>query len=320
MHIQSSLEDNKLERRLAWLRRITGLSKHISKRRISRFCNRAFYLGRDPATSLKLLAPYHRGLLLHIDTNSWLERWILNQDYYEPELVDFLERCLKPGMVAFDVGANIGCHTLVMANAVAANGRVFAFEPNPAIHQRLRANITLNRFAQVEALPLCLSDHASEETLFAPYENEYNQGLASMHRGNLGPRCQEITVASVTLDDFVGERGLQRLDLLKVDVEGHEFQVLAGARHVLRQFRPVLVLEFSERQWANAGVRPEQVEDYLAGLGYELYVLRATFTTSIAHGLSEECNLVAVPKPQDQPLQRLEARAPAREAEAVTAV
>ena len=54
MHIQSSLEDNKLERRLAWLRRITGLSKHISKRRISRFCNRAFYLGRDPATSLKL--------------------------------------------------------------------------------------------------------------------------------------------------------------------------------------------------------------------------------------------------------------------------
>lgn len=300
MRIQSPLEEKKLENRLKWIRRITGLSKHISKRRISRFCNRAFYLGNDPASSLKLIAPYHRGLLIHIDTNSWLERWILNQDYYEPELVDFLERCLKPGMVACDVGANIGCHTLVMANAVGANGRVFAFEPNPAIHQRLLANISLNRFAQAEVLPLCLSDQARDETLFAPLDSEYNQGLASMHRGNLGPRCQEITVTSVTLDDFVREQGLNRLDLLKVDVEGHEFQVLSGGRQVLERFKPVLVMEFSERQWANASVLPEQAEDYLTKLGYSLYVLRAGFMTSIAHGLSEECNLVAVPNARVQ--------------------
>jgi FkbM family methyltransferase len=317
MNIQSSREEKKLESRLRWIRRIAGLSRHIRKRRISRFCNRAFYLGRDPASSLKLIAPYHRGLLIHIDTNSWLERWILNQDYYEPELVDFLERCLKPGMVALDVGANIGCHTLVMANAVGATGRVFAFEPNPAIHRRLRQNIALNRFAQVEVLPVCLGDHAGDETLFAPLEGEYNQGLASMHRGNLGPRCQEIAVTSVTLDDFVREQGLNRLDLLKVDVEGHEFQVLSGAGQVLRQFRPVLVLEFSERQWANAGVRPEQVEGYFAGLGYALYVLRAGYTTSIAHGLGEECNLVAVPVPEVTEPAPLERPSAQREATAV---
>src|SRR6266850_7755222 len=113
MHIQPSHEEKKLERRLSRIKWITKLSKHVARHKISRFCNRSFYLGNDAQSSLKLIAPYHRGLLLHIDTNSWMERWILNQDYYEREFVQFTERCLKPGMVAFDVGANIGCHTLV---------------------------------------------------------------------------------------------------------------------------------------------------------------------------------------------------------------
>jgi FkbM family methyltransferase len=297
MRIQTATEDQRLETRLTWLKRITGLSKYISKRRISRFCNRAFYLGKDPDSSFKLIAPYHRGLLMHIDTNSWMERWVLNQGYYEPEVIAFLEHCLRPGMVAFDVGANIGCHTLPMANVVGPKGRVFAFEPNPAIHQRLLANIGLNRLTQVEAVAACLSNDSDLQTLFAPLDNEYNQGLSSMHRGNLGQRCQEISVTALTLDDFVSEQNLDQIDLIKIDVEGHEFQVLTGARQVLQQFRPILIMEFSLQQWANAGVKPEQVEDYLAELGYKLFVLRETFITSIEHGLNEECNVIALPQP-----------------------
>jgi FkbM family methyltransferase len=299
MRIHSPAEERALEKRLTWIRRITRLSKHVAKRRISRLCNRIFYLNEDkPDSSLKFITRYHRGLLLHVDTNSWLERWILNQDYYEPELVQFLEHALRPGMVAFDVGANIGCHTLVMAQAVGPSGKVFSFEPHPAIHRRLESNVCLNRLANVELLPISLSDRPGRQTLFAPLDQEYNQGLASMHRSNLGQRCQEITITSSTVDDFVFDRNLQRLDLLKIDVEGHEFQVLTGAREVLRKLRPTLVLEFSERQWANAGSQPEQVEEFLAQLGYNLFVIRDSFISSIEHGVSEECNLLAVPQPQ----------------------
>src|SRR6266496_1746810 len=144
MRIQSPQEEKKLERQLAWIRWVSQLSKYVGKRRRSRFCDRSFYLGGDRRCSLKLVAPYRRGLLLHIDTDSWVERWILNQGCYERELVEFLEAVLRPGMVAVDVGANIGCHTLVMAQAVGTQGRVFAFEPNPAMTERLRANLALN--------------------------------------------------------------------------------------------------------------------------------------------------------------------------------
>src|SRR2546426_8633981 len=200
-------------------------------------------------------------------------------------------------MVAFDVGANVGCHTLVMANAVGATGRVMAFEPNPAIFERLRANLCLNRFTQVETVPLCLSDRAGRQTLFAPLDDDYNQGLASVHRENLDRRSRAIEVRSVTLDDFVSTRALERLDLLKIDVEGHEFQVVRGARQVLQQLRPLLVLEFSERQWENAGVRPCQLEDYLGELGYSLFVLREHSITGLEHGVCQECNLLAIPQP-----------------------
>jgi FkbM family methyltransferase len=308
MRILSSSQDRKLVRHLTRLRWVLKLARYIRKHRISRFCNRFFYLGNTPTSSLKLIAPYHRGLLMHIDTNSWLERWILNRGFYEPELVEFLERCLRPGMVAIDVGANIGCHTLVMATAVGASGRVFAFEPNPATCDRLRANVCLNRLSNVEIVPLCLSNSNRWQTLFAPLGSEYNQGLASMHRGNLGERCLEITVAPITLDAFVHDHKLDRLDVIKIDVEGHEYQVLTGARRVLEEFRPTLVFEFSERQWATAGVRAEELEEYLQELGYGLFVLRDKFTTGIEHGVSEECNLLAVPRPKKEPSRATESR------------
>src|SRR5258706_1696088 len=106
-------------------------------------------------------------------------------------------------MLAFDVGATIGGPALVRAQAVGAGGRVYASEQTPPILERLRANIALNRFENIEVFPLCLSDRAGQETLFVPLDNEYNQGLASMHRPNLGEHCKEVFVTSTTLDEFV---------------------------------------------------------------------------------------------------------------------
>src|SRR5262245_51765588 len=102
MRIHTSLEELRVDRRLRLLRWVGRLTRRLHKRRVSRFCDRWFYTG-TPRTSLQLIAPFHRGLLLHVDTNSWLERWILNRGYYEPEVVSFLDAALRPGMVAMDV-------------------------------------------------------------------------------------------------------------------------------------------------------------------------------------------------------------------------
>ena len=296
LKIHSRTEEKKFVKRLRLARWVLALARLVRGKPVSRLISRFCYFGPDPDDRLQVVAPYHHDLLMHLDVHSWVERKILCTGYFERWVDDFLTRCLKPGYVALDVGANIGCHTLVMASAVGQSGRVLAFEPNPRVFARLQANIRLNRFANVDAFPVALSHQKEQQTLFIPGAANCNQGLASMHRANLDAGCEEVPVVTLTVDEVVQQQKLQRVDLLKVDVEGHEWQVFLGARETLARFRPVLVFEFSERQWRNGGFTPADVEAFMAEQGYELFVMRRGSTTSIRYGVAEECDLLALPK------------------------
>jgi FkbM family methyltransferase len=203
---------------------------------------------------------------------------------------------LKPGYVAIDVGANSGCHTLVMANAVGSKGKVVAFEPNPRMFDRLQANVQLNRFDNVDLCPVALSDQNGIVTLHIPKVGDYNQGLGSIHSANLENASDQIDVPKISLDDWVNQHCPSRIDLIKIDVEGHEMLVFKGAYQTLKNFKPILIFEFSERQWRNAGVATEEVEKLLDDLQYDLYVMRRTITTSIRSGISEEGDILALPR------------------------
>lgn len=296
MKINLRSEEKRFVARLLLIRLVLGLARFVRGKPVTWLIERTCYFGAGKKDRLQIIASYHGHLLMHLDIQSWVERKILCKGYYEPWVSNFIARCLKPGHVALDVGANIGCHTLVMADAVGETGCVLAFEPNPRILQRLHANLQVNRFDRVEVFPLALGDESGEASIFAPAETEPNQGLASMHRSNLGSGCDSVTVRVRMLDDIVRERKLERVDLIKLDVEGHELQVLKGASKTLEQFKPVLVFEFSDRQWRNGGFVPEQVEEWLYALGYELYVLRREFIMSLRHGVPEHGDLLALPR------------------------
>jgi len=266
-----------------------GRSKLIT-RLIERFC----YF--EEGQRLQIIAPYHVNLLMHLDIHSWVERKILSAGYFERWVDIFLDRVLKPGYVAIDVGANSGCHTLVMASAVGGNGKVVAFEPNPRMFNRLKANVKLNRLENVDLCPVALSDQSGIVTLHIPKDGDYNQGLGSIHSANLEEASDQVNVPKISLDDWVDQHYLSRIDLIKIDVEGHEMQVFKGAYQTLKKFKPILIFEFSERQWRNAGVTAEQVEKLLGDLEYDLYVMRRNVTTSIRSGIREEGDVLALPR------------------------
>lgn len=188
------------------------------------------------------------------------DRWRLGYDLFldrvmnrvEPELLH-LRRIAGEGRVALDVGANRGYYSYALSRLFE---RVVAFEPNPTVVSRLRSWGAAN----VQVHNVALSSAAGELELFVPrVDGREQDGWASFDRDNLSG-AEDFRVLRVPvrpLDSF----GLDGVSFVKVDVEGHEPEVLEGAVETLRRCRPVVLIEVKERN-------REEVLRFFAGLGY----------------------------------------------------
>ena len=205
-------------------------------------------------------------------TIQYLPEGNVSRDLYlgqiEHDVVKFLAWYLKPGMVVMDLGANIGIHSLLSAKYVGEHGAVHAFEPTPRTFEQLRANVELNGFTCVQLNQLAVADKSGTSTFYL-----YSQcGMNSMRRQDwVGKPLEQIVVETVSLDEYVQAKNLQRVDLLKIDVEGAELLVLKGARSLLcRQNPPVVVCEFTNKTTRNFGYQAISLRNFLESLGYHL--------------------------------------------------
>ena len=162
---------------------------------------------------------------------------------WEPEVLDLLSRIVKPGYVVYDVGANYGLHSLLMARCVGPTGKVFAFEPMPDICAAAAKNRNLNGFAQIELVPEAISN-VKGITEFVIGHHEGAGHLSTAGRGNAEEteRGRRVSVMVTTIDDFIAE-GKPEPDLLKIDIEGAESAALQGAKKTLTTKRPKLMIE-----------------------------------------------------------------------------
>ena len=166
---------------------------------------------------------------------------------------------LPAGGIALDIGANLGEWTLPLAKAAGAEGRVLAFEPNPAIAQALGRSLRINNLVQAAVVEVALSDRDGTAELRPDRENSGATRLAAAAEGG-----KTVTVRTCRLDRLAAEAGLGRLDLVKIDVEGHERRVLEGAMVTLDRFHPALVLESAHESAEDRAA----IADLLARLGY----------------------------------------------------
>jgi FkbM family methyltransferase len=190
-------------------------------------------------------------------------------------------RLVEPRDICVDAGANSGWYTLLFSELTGLNGEVHAFEPDPRAFAQLRDNVALSR-SIVRLNNVALGRSSGTMQLYTAY----NTQLSSLHpiSPDLLPHQAEISapggrcrVPVTTLDAYAGMAGLERIDVIKLDVEGSEFDVLRGGERVIRMgmVPPVLFLELNPGAGRQAGVSVHEMVAWLdAKVGYHFY--RAT--------------------------------------------
>jgi FkbM family methyltransferase len=233
---------------------------------------------------------YHSGIKVNVDTRFKVER-IMWSGIYERPLMRYLDTFDMHGWTCMDIGANVGAVALVLAKKVGDAGKVFAFEPGGPNLQRLRSNFDLNPgLASVtEIVPNGVS---SSRTELWWSEEVGNPGNAAL--GTTGTHSVPVT----TVDDFVREHNVTRLDFMKVDVEGMELDVFQGARESLTRFRPILYYETLSRYGsAQGGGNFNKLDSFLISeCGYTLHEIDRNGRLRPTSGSGRSDYTVGVPR------------------------
>ena len=202
----------------------------------------------------------------------------------------------RAGDVVIDVGANIGETALHLGRRVGASGRIFAFEPDPQMREKCLRNMQLNRPENIELEPYALSDRAGEYRLFRVAERN-PAGNRIMERE--APGVDSVVVKAQTLDDYAEYAGIKRVSLIKIDVEGFEQKVLMGAERLLRNCRPKLFIELSDRNLREQQSSPEELLRILDEWGYtvvEAVSGESMLGAKLPEGL--HCDVICTPRPE----------------------
>ncbi len=177
------------------------------------------------------------------------KRILFTPQYFDPVERALLASRITPDFVFLDIGANIGGYSLFVAANAGPRARIISIEPQPEVFERLIYNIRLNDFYTVKALNCAVADLNGDITLFVAAGNK---GETSMRIVNADSAGQQISVPSKTLLSIIDEERFERIDAIKLDVEGAEDLVLEPFfREAPEHLRPKLVLmEFSHDRWA----------------------------------------------------------------------
>jgi FkbM family methyltransferase len=199
---------------------------------------------------------------------------------YEPEVRKIFRTVLPLGGVAVDVGANVGWHTLLMASLVGVSGRVLAIEPNPALQLRLHDHLYLNRLGHVEVISSVAADTEEMMEFYAPGLNDRNSGNGHVIERPPGD-AETIRVAARRLDTIIATAKCERLDLIKIDVEGFEWRVLRGGDDSIAKFRPHIVFEYNAEYSSRGGGTPELLTDFFQMHRYRLFAIGPNWAEAI---------------------------------------
>lgn len=211
-----------------------------------------------------------RGIRWGLDLREGIDFSIYLLGAFELATIKAYEPRIPFGGTVLDVGANVGAHTLHMARCVGPGGRVIAFEPTDWAYSKLLKNVSLNPdlASCVQAEQVLLTDDSASAVplkIFSSWPLEGGKDLHSIHLG----RAMPVTKAVVkTLDGFVKEADLGRIDFIKIDVDGAEYSVLSGGMETLRRDLPVIVTELAPYDPNAPGGGIDRLLDLIEAVGY----------------------------------------------------
>ncbi|MCW3014744.1 MAG: hypothetical protein JWO02_1836 [Solirubrobacterales bacterium] len=208
------------------------------------------------------------GLSLEVHANETIGYTILTAGVFDPCVSETMHRLIDPGDLVVDVGANVGYLTSLAAARAGAGGTVIAFEPHPGVFELLASNAARWRAAGVAAVEThqtALSDRAGTAELNAGPLFHANMGLATLNETGTATAADDVLpVAVQRLDEVLGDRSV---GLLKIDVEGHEPEVLRGAVDLLQSGRVRDVIFEDHEPY------PDASTELVEAAGYRLFSL-----------------------------------------------
>jgi len=242
------------------------------------------------------------GMTYELDLAEGIDLTIYLLGGFEPLTRKTLAKYVKPGMTVLDIGANIGAHTLHLANLVGASGRVYAFEPTDFAYAKLKRNLSLNPIlAQRVVVQQCFLTGSNGGDL--PHEVWSSWPLVAredLHPDHLGAKKSTIGARARTLDSILADNGDPAIDVVKMDVDGAECDVLSGAVRMMSINKPIFVMEWTPYILQERGRSFEEMMSFFIPLGYRFFHQRtakelpsdsAAVARMISHG--ESINVIA---------------------------
>lgn len=203
---------------------------------------------------------------------------------YEPNTVEFMKQTLRPGDTFIDVGASIGYLSCIAVGLVGKKGQVHSFEPVPKYFRSLESMAAANPDYNIKVNNCALGDAHGTSTIYIT--NRPNIGWNTMVPGLMRKETigESIEVPVCRLDQYIDDLRLERVSLIKIDVEGFEFLVLKGLQNYLERAAqpPVLICEIVPKAYPLLVYGLDQLSDYLSKYTYQAFnIVRRTRTIDI---------------------------------------
>lgn len=213
------------------------------------------------------------GITYDLDLSQGIDFAIFLGNIYERRTRAALRDLVSPGSLVLDIGANIGAHTLHLAQLVGPNGLVMAFEPTDFAFRKLSRNLELNPSlaARVEAHHCFLTANDGTSVPDAIYSSWPLVREEGLHAQHLGREMLTESARARSLDSVLSDRSDGKVQLVKLDVDGYECDVLHGATAMLRDARPIFVMELAPYVLEERGTSLERLLSYFIPNGYSLY-------------------------------------------------
>ena len=193
--------------------------------------------------------------------------------FYERQTTAALRRLVTSGSLVLDIGANIGAHTLTLADRVGPAGRVLAFEPTDYAFTKLGKNLALNPelARRVSAYHCFLAGADADPVPSAIYSSWPLAHEAGLHAKHLGREMNTEAARARSIDSVLAESADRPVSLVKLDVDGFECDVLKGATKLLRETRPVFVMELAPYVLEERGASLAELLSFFLPAGYRFY-------------------------------------------------
>ncbi len=213
----------------------------------------------------KSVLRYKNGVAFNISKNKGsVSKSLIFKRNYEFNETNLIKKVIKTDWTVIDVGANFGWYSMHFAHLVGKNGKIFSFEPVPETYEELNSNIKLNSFQNIKAFNLALGN--KDGAISFGVANFDGGSGASSEFLNYSKRIQ---TNMRKLDDIIKEEKINKVDFIKLDIEGGELNMLKGSEQLLKRFRPKILIEIVDMHCQRFGHSPLDVYNFLINKGYK---------------------------------------------------